>query len=78
MTCRTFANAAGRRGLILIRACTREAGVHAHENAITMFAPALPYVAGHLCGYATAGGAAMLALSRGPDRPRPLGCVDRH
>ena len=36
---------ADRRGWVLIGECTSDTGVHVHRNAISMCAPALPYVA---------------------------------
>ena len=36
---------ADRRASVLIGECTSDNGVHVHRNAISMCAPALPYVA---------------------------------
>ena len=57
---------ADRRGWVLIGACTSDTGVHVRRNAISMCAPALPYVAGCLT-----------VVARPPERRRRSGALGR-
>ena len=55
-----------RRASVPIRECTSDNGVHVHRNAISMCAPALPYVAGCLT-----------VAARPPERRRRSGAFGR-
>ena len=56
----------GRRASVLIGECTSDNGVHVHRNAISMCAPALPYVA-----------ACLTVAARPPERRRRSGAFGR-
>ncbi len=57
---------ADRRASVLIGECTSDNGVHVHRNAISMCAPALPYVA-----------ACLTVAARPPERRRRSGAFGR-
>ena len=71
---------ADRRGPVLIGECTSDIGVHVHRNAISMCAPALPYVAGCLTVAARPAERRRRsgAFGRRRERPPLSGCLDRH
>ena len=71
---------ADRRGWVLIGECTSDTGVHVHRNAISMCAPAFPYVAGCLTVAARPPERRRRsgALGRRWERPPLLGCLYRH
>ena len=71
---------ADRRGSVLIGECTSDNGVHVHRNAISMCAPALPYVAACLTVAARPPERRRRsgAFGRRRERPPLSGCLDRH
>ena len=71
---------ADRRASVLIGECTSDNGVHVHRNAISMCAPALPYVAGCLTVAARPAERRRRsgAFGRRRERPPLWGCLDRH
>ena len=70
----------GRRASVLIGECTSDNGVHVHRNAISMCAPALPYVAVCLTVAARPPERRRRsgAFGRRRERPPLSGCLDRH
>ena len=71
---------ADRRASVLIGECTSDNGVHVHRNAISMCAPALPYVAACLTVAARPPELRRRsgAFGRRRERPPLSGCLDRH
>ena len=71
---------ANRGGFVPIGECTSDTGVHVHRNAISMCAPALPYVAGCLTVAARPPERRRRsgALGRRWERPPLWGCLHRH
>ena len=71
---------ADRLGWVLIGECTSDNGVHVHRNAISMCAPALPYMAACLTVAARPPERRRRsgAFGRRRERPPLWGCLDRH